>query len=844
MNNSIEGQYLSAGKKLMTLVKGGATEGAPTEYKWTGDDFKQPDDVVLSHRGALGWVLGEDDFVIDVDPRNSGDKSFEKLLCNFPELDGVLVPTVYTPRGGFHIYLKMPEKYRGDRFRKNMNKDYPGIDWLTKGSYCVIAGCEKTNDGVKGYYTWADEDFGEFDQSVEVPEAVIRLTRHNGKGKTENRDGRSRSRSRSSQSGQKGLEGGSDDVFGSDDNDGDGDGDDLGDFEGLIGGSSSGNWSEEKVLAMLDRLDNNMTNEDWTKVGMALQDWDPVRGLELWEQWSVGGDTYREGECEKRWRSFDIGDGVTMGTISYMVKDANYEEASMKVAMMVGRIEQASEKVLEFEIIPEIKKTSPDRGNKLHKEKLVKAIQDRYKVVSGVRMPVASIRQSITAVGGAGGGRDGDGDGVVSGYFIEEVDAPKWCEDWIYANSHTGYVDMHTLQIHKAESFNNRNGKYIPENETGSKPSASKYVADKGFLNNVDSIYYMPSREERLCVIGGLKILNSFNKNTIPVEAKEFTDEGNEAIAFIERHIRIMCGSDKNARILTQWFAHNIQFPGRQILWAPIIQSIPGLGKTFFAELLRTCLGDANVGTVSPSQITSDFNAWATDVCVNSLEEFRVKGQNRYEAVNALKPLITDRVIQINPKGVKPYTTQNTTNYFACTNDKDSIPMDITDRRWWIIFVAISSLDDFSCAVGENTVSYFPRLFGVLRSHGSEVRKWLLEYEIDAEFLTTKQAPMTDDKLSMIAAEESGFEGLSEVRDLIESGHKRYNEDCVSSSDLFDQLAFHYPEVEVTNRSKNAILKKLGYMPVGSPIKIDGKARRIWTKKKMTNEEIRLEFQK
>lgn len=823
MKNTYAKQYLAADKKLMTLIKGGRKEGAPTSVQWTGDDFKQSDEVVLKWTGALGWILGASDFVIDIDPRNGGSESFEKLLEEFPELRELLIPTVITPRGGYHIYLRMPEKYIGDRFRKALNKDYPGIDWLTKGAYCVICGSEKTNDGVLGKYTWVDEDFGEFEQEVEVPEAVIGLVRYADRkvGKKVDRN--------------------SDNGAGSDD--------DMGDFEGKVGGVDSIHWSEAAVLEMLGKLDNNMPNEDWARVGMALQDWDPSRGLELWEKWSRGGDTYKEGETSKRWRSFDVGDGTTMGTISYMAKDADYDDVSMKVAIVVSRISGASEKELEFEIFGYIKKMGLDR---LNKEKLVKAIQDRYKALSGVRMPVSGIRQSISGYGGGG-----EGGSAVSGHFIEEGgDAPSWCDDWLYVNSHTGFMDLRTFKLHKAESFNNKNGKFIPENETGSKPAASKYVADKGFLDNVDSMCYLPTREERICMFNGSRVLNSFNRDSLPVVATEFTEEGLGAIRLLQRHIRIICGNEKggtggmggmggqDAGILEQWIAHQVQYPGRQILWAPVIQSIQGIGKSLFAELLRALLGDCNVGTVSPTQITSDFNGWATGVCVNFLEEFRVKGHNRHEAVNALKPLITDRIIQINEKGVKPYMTQNTTNYMGLTNEKDAIPMDMDDRRWWVIFVAINSLSEMSVLVGEDTSVYFPRLFNAIRTHGDELRKWFLEYDISKEFLATKQAPMTDSKLAMIATEEASFEGLSEVRELIEEGHKYYNEECVSSSDLFDQLAFKHPDVEVTNRSKNTIMKKLGYMIVGGLVKIDKKPRRIWTKKKMTNDMIRIQFSK
>jgi hypothetical protein len=242
---------------------------------------------------------------------------------------------------------------------------------------------------------------------------------------------------------------------------------------------------------------------------------------------------------------------------------------------------------------------------------------------------------------------------------------------------------------------------------------------------------------------------------------------------------------------------------------------------------------------VSPTQVVSDFNGWATGVSVNVLEELRMKGRNRHDAVNSLKPLVTDRMIQINDKGVKQFMTYNTTNYICFTNYKDSIPLDSDDRRWWVIFVPIDSLDEMAEIVGESIVTYFPKLFHAVRTYGCEIRKWLLEFEITKEFLAIKQAPMTDDKMSMIATEESSLEGYVEVKEMIEKGGKYYNKDVVSSSDLFSDLMFDHPDLEIKTNKRNQILKKLGFTTSSKPIKIDGKSRRVWTKKGYNNEKIR-----
>ena len=567
-------------------------------------------------------------------------------------------------------------------------------------------------------------------------------------------------------------------------------------------------WPEDKVLMMLDKLDPSMKNDEWVKVGMALHDWDPIKGKELWEEWSQSGDNYEEGQTDKRWKSFKIGHGVTLGTISYMVKEVAYDEASEKVNEIIKKIQYSNEKQIEFELFPKIRKLG---FSKIALEKVAKSIQDRLKELTKARMPISEIRNEISF------------NGVVSGEFIEEGEIPEWTKAWVYVNSHTCFANLETLRLLKTEAFNLKNGKYVPDSTNGSKQSAAKYVADRGFIETVDMMAYLPNINESIVTIDDFKVLNSFNSKTVPKAVSEYTEDGMKAIELVKKHINFICGNDKNSHIFTKWIAHQVQFPGKQILWSPVIQSIQGVGKSFFGELLRCCLGDRNVGTVSPTQVVSDFNGWATGVSVNVLEELRVKGHNRHDAVNSLKPLVTDRMIQINDKGVKQFMTYNTTNYICFTNYKDSIPLDSDDRRWWVVFVPIDSLDEMAEIVGESAMTYFPKLFHAVRTYGCEIRKWLLEFELTKEFLAIKQAPMTDDKMSMIATEESSLEGYVEVKEMIEKGSKYYNKNVVSSSDLFDDLMFKYPDIEINTSKRNQILKKLGFTAVSKPIKIDGK---------------------
>lgn len=598
---------------------------------------------------------------------------------------------------------------------------------------------------------------------------------------------------------------------------------DLGDFEGLLPDAKP----VDEVLLMLEKLDPDMGGVDWLNVGHALHDWNSGKeGLRLWEEWSQGSDKYKEGECRNRWNRMVKGKGATFGTLVHFEKVADYDEGRKELESMLVKVGMADERALKIDIIPKIRKLDLEV---VEREQLVKALQDRFKALTGAKISVVDIRGMIHNVGVK----------AIEGELTDEIPRPDWCKHWLYVTSHAAYVDLNTLEVCKSEAFNLANGKHIPIGEGGTKQSATRFVADNGFVELASSMAYMPMVADKVVVSGGTRVLNTFDPRSLPATSTEYSDDGIAAIERVKMHIRFICGKDSDAEILTQWLAHQVQHMGKKILWAPVIQSIQGVGKSFFGELLNATIGHNNVGTVSPSQTTSDFNGWATGVTVNVLEELRVKGHNRHDAVNALKPLVTDEYIQINEKGVKQHKTLNTANYICFTNYRDAIPVDGDDRRWWVIYVDIDNLDQLESKVGENKETYFPALFDAVRSYKSEIRKWLLEYPITEEFMQTKQAPMTYHKQAMIATEMSSSDNLDEVKDAIEEGGELFNEDCIVVTALFEYLTFELGINLPQGRPQTNILKRLGYSKIPHQVKIDGKPRRVWTRREMTNDEIR-----
>lgn len=82
----------------------------------------------------------------------------------------------------------------------------------------------------------------------------------------------------------------------------------------------------EEVQSALSALDPDMDYHQWLQVGMALHAWSSgsAAGLKVWDEWSAGGGSYREGECKFKWATFTSGGGLTIKTLFNKAREAGW----------------------------------------------------------------------------------------------------------------------------------------------------------------------------------------------------------------------------------------------------------------------------------------------------------------------------------------------------------------------------------------------------------------------------------------------------------------------------------------------------------------------------------------
>jgi hypothetical protein len=339
-----------------------------------------------------------------------------------------------------------------------------------------------------------------------------------------------------------------------------------------------------------------------------------------------------------------------------------------------------------------------------------------------------------------------------------------------------------------------------------------------------DKIIYLPAAED-LFELNGIECVNEYNKNSPPDVPASLSAGDLKAIQIVQAHLSMILIEQHAVEIMLSWMAYCVQNPGSKIRWAPLIKGIEGDGKSVLGNLMMGVMGMANVGIVSPSVLATGFTSWAAGRCVNVLEEIRMVGHNRHDVLNTIKPYITNDQVTIHPKGINEYVAPNTVNYIAFTNHHDALPLEDTDRRWWVQFTPFNDQHELLKVADSD---YFSNLFNAIKDHSPGLRKWLLEYQLSPLFNPKGQAPSSLAKDQMVSLNVS--EDFGVVKELLLEGGYGFNDQILSSRHFTTALSF-VENIEVPKTiSLNKIFMKLGYSALGHPVKWEGKACTIWLK--------------
>jgi hypothetical protein len=429
---------------------------------------------------------------------------------------------------------------------------------------------------------------------------------------------------------------------------------------------------------------------------------------------------------------------------------------------------------------------------------------------------------------------------------------PGWAKGLCYVAATNEFYRHSTRERFKPESLDATYSRKLLLSEEqiaaagqqGSMKAASKPVVDpRDYLLNVvkiptvyDYIYDPRYPNDTFLDLDDRPYVNLYVPNHPEPRARDSLFAGE----MLMEHLGNLISERPYQRTVLDFMAFLVQYPGKKIRWAILLQGVEGCGKTFLSEAMKTALGRGHVRTIDSNALHSTWNDWAYGSQLLTLEEIRVAGHSRHEVMNALKPLVTNDVINLNQRHRDSRQVDNTANYMLFTNHHDSLVLSHGDRRYFVLKSPLQTKGQVM-RLGE---TYFRELFGMLQSHAPGLRHFLECWPISDSFDPNGHAPVTPYLKQLV--NDSASELVIAVRDAIElNTHSLVAPDLVSSSSLLGWIQLHHDTIRVSSQQLAAVLRDEGYLKMGR-FNINSESHFLWAKigTDMVLKDIRVEATK
>lgn len=401
--------------------------------------------------------------------------------------------------------------------------------------------------------------------------------------------------------------------------------------------------------------------------------------------------------------------------------------------------------------------------------------------------------------------------------------AQAMIDDWVFVSAQRKFVHKPTMRMVDVDAFNMEHLHLMEQFPQYRKMKPAEYMRRIENSDVVHDLMYLPTmwNGDPIFYLDGIKYLNTYNDNSIPKADPDW--EKHDAWRICLEHIQNILPDDWEQLLL--WMAHNVQNPGKKILWAPVIVGMPGDGKTATAKMLAAAMGRKHSQVVGSQALHSEFNGWAEGKCLSIFEEIRVPGHSRHDFMNKLKTLITNDVVDVVAKGKNSKNVLNTQNYIALSNFRDALALDPDDRRWGVFFTRFTSREEVTTQMNEE---YWAQLNDyAVRDHPEVIRGWLMSIDV-SQFDRNAGPQMTKAKQYMIGRSMSS--DAQSIQAILETGAKGVSMNVVETKAL--NVALRDIENRTIQTSRmSAALAELKFDKVKDVIKWDGRKCHVWVRK-------------
>lgn len=574
--------------------------------------------------------------------------------------------------------------------------------------------------------------------------------------------------------------------------------------------------SDEELHAKLLLVPDSEDYETWFHVGMALyHQYDGAQhGLDLWHEWSRGATNYDAAALDKKWGTFDIeAKGRKAITARFIIKLATDESrriATEELANIRERLDEVSSLDGLTTICDEIKRiafTGPIR------EMLIGIVSETFKKITKVRPRLGVVREMIR-------------------YENPDMQRmPNWLRHYAFVQLDETFYNMASGVSISRTAFDATYsrilltkddvlaGKSVPENSpfaVAMNTYQIPVVHNRMFMPGLDGLFS----------INGVDYINTYTDRGLPELPAELSSADLSAVQVILYHVEHLFRHARDRRIFLDYLTYIIQNPGKRINWMLFIQGAEGDGKSFWSRFLSAVLGMENVNEIAGKVLEEKYNPWAEGALVCFIEDVRLHGANRFDAINTLKPMLTNDTVMIRRMQTNVYSVINTVSYIATSNLKDAMPVGEEDSR---IFPMYSRFQTREAVLEFNAThpDYYDQLHAALNRAGG-LRRYFLEREIGEDFNPKARAPISADRREMVLLNKTDEEEA--LWDSLEDESKIDYCELLLDSGLVED-AFMGRGAHATNgKALSRLLSTQGFTYLGR-YKVGGVKRRFWTRK-------------
>lgn len=223
----------------------------------------------------------------------------------------------------------------------------------------------------------------------------------------------------------------------------------------------------------------------------------------------------------------------------------------------------------------------------------------------------------------------------------------------------------------------------------------SKWWMEHKGRNSYESITFLPEQ----ATPGRLNLWQGWAVDAIPGDVSAFLN-------FVKE---IICsGNEDHYQYLINWLAKMVQSPGEPGHVAIVMQGSQGTGKSFFANMIGSLLGQHYLTVSHDKHVVGQFNAHLEDCILLFADEAFFAGNPQHQRV--LKQLITEPVIMIERKYSEPIASRNCVHLIMASNEDWVVPAGDLERRYLVLKVSDAQRKD---------VTYFEELSKKMKSGGA-----------------------------------------------------------------------------------------------------------------------------